>query len=497
MALASLRPQDLALLRDLIDYQDRAELASIHDAEFLVVFILNDGDLTHPAIAGSRRVSMRSLKRLDRIGALDVQSETDAAIAFWLADRARELLAPTNSEAEPRAVSGEGEPAEPSPSRSAEERREVAEDVPFLARDPPALTTYDVGPDIGPHSLPAAAAAGDLFHSERQRPRRIRAVAILALLVLMNIAAIVAIGVVRAHTAVHLEIESLTNATSIAAGSDSNMAGFALTSSVKNLDLFRGPSDATLDLDLDATTCAGLVVNFDGTCTSGLVARGPVELVYSTGTSIIATSEAAKDVLVLAQPSRSDGFLSLCADRPAGSGVAVRVTPLSSGTLSIGDGTTTFAVMNAGARLQHVHVSIPAFESPCDPQHTASLFVEGLGYPAAVLIEGTSMEVSGMTGHVTAGGLDRAIVPRTTVFVGADSKEQLDLSFRPGDPPVRTMQDPLVASRLEIDGLNYTPSLAEADAWLSPTLEATLLALLAVFGVALLPLLADRRGSEG
>jgi hypothetical protein len=497
MALPSLRPQDLALLRDLVDYQDRAELAGIHDAEFLVVFILNDGDLTHPAITGSRRVSMRSLKRLDRIGAFDVQSETDAAIAFWLADRARELLAPTNAEAQPQAPSGEGEPPETKATWLAEERRGVGEELSIAAGDEPAFTKDDVGLGVRPQSLPAAAAVVDVSRlNRRQRPGRTRAVVTLAALVLLNIAAIIAIRVVRAPIPVHLQIDDLTDATSITAGSDSNTAGFALTSSVKNLDLFMGPSDATLDLDLDAKTCTALAANFGGTCTNGLVARGPIELVYSTGTSIIAASQGATDVLVLAQPSRSGGFLSLCADRPAGVGVAVRVIPMSSGTLSIGDGTKTFAVMDAGAQLQHVQVSIPSLPSPCDAQHTASLFVHGLGYPATVLVEGTSIEASGMMGHLTAGGLDRAIVPRTTVSVGADSKEQLDLSFRPEDPPVRTMPDPLVVNGLRIDGIDYTPSLADADAWLSPTLEATLLVLLAVFGVALLPLLADRRGSD-
>jgi hypothetical protein len=85
-----LRPDEVSLFNDLIDYRERSHLAGRYDDEFLVAFVGNDGDLTHAGLSGSRRVSMRSLRRFEALGLLDVISRTDAAIAFDLVDGFRE-----------------------------------------------------------------------------------------------------------------------------------------------------------------------------------------------------------------------------------------------------------------------------------------------------------------------------------------------------------------------------------------------------------------------
>lgn len=85
-----LRPEEVSLLRDLMDYRERSQLAGRYDDEFVVVFTGSSGDLTHGGLAGNRPVSMRTLHRFDALGLLDISSRTDASIVFDLADDYRE-----------------------------------------------------------------------------------------------------------------------------------------------------------------------------------------------------------------------------------------------------------------------------------------------------------------------------------------------------------------------------------------------------------------------
>lgn len=75
-------PDEVSLFNDL--NRERSHLAGRYDDEFVVAFAGNEGDLTHGAITGSRRVSMRTLRRFEALGLLDVLARTDAAMAFDL-----------------------------------------------------------------------------------------------------------------------------------------------------------------------------------------------------------------------------------------------------------------------------------------------------------------------------------------------------------------------------------------------------------------------------
>jgi hypothetical protein len=85
-----LRPDEVSLFNELVDYRDRSHLAGRHDDEYVVVFIGSEGDLTHPGLAKPRQVSMRTLRRFESLGLLDVLNRTDAAMAFDLADDFRD-----------------------------------------------------------------------------------------------------------------------------------------------------------------------------------------------------------------------------------------------------------------------------------------------------------------------------------------------------------------------------------------------------------------------
>jgi hypothetical protein len=91
--LSTFRPDEIDLFRDLVDYYERRALVGRPDDEFLVAFIDNDGDLTHPGLAGSRAVSMRTLRRFAKAWLIEIFSETDAAMTFGLADDFRERWA--------------------------------------------------------------------------------------------------------------------------------------------------------------------------------------------------------------------------------------------------------------------------------------------------------------------------------------------------------------------------------------------------------------------
>lgn len=56
----------------------------------MVAFVGNEGDLTHPGLGRGRPVSMRTLRRFERLGLIEVLSQTDAAMTFALADDFRE-----------------------------------------------------------------------------------------------------------------------------------------------------------------------------------------------------------------------------------------------------------------------------------------------------------------------------------------------------------------------------------------------------------------------
>lgn len=90
MNAVRLRPDETSLFNALISYRDSSHLAGRTDDEYLVAFIGNEGDLTHAGLRGSRRVSMRTIGRFRDLGLLYVLSETDAALAFDLADDFRE-----------------------------------------------------------------------------------------------------------------------------------------------------------------------------------------------------------------------------------------------------------------------------------------------------------------------------------------------------------------------------------------------------------------------
>lgn len=94
-----LRPDEAALFQDLIDYHEREALVGRLDDEFLVAFIGNDGDLTHPGLVGSRAVSMRTLRHFLKLQLIDVLTETDAALSFALSDDFRARWASLSSPA--------------------------------------------------------------------------------------------------------------------------------------------------------------------------------------------------------------------------------------------------------------------------------------------------------------------------------------------------------------------------------------------------------------
>ncbi len=96
---AGLRPDEVTLFTELIDYHERSSIVGRPDDEFTVAFVGNEGDLTHPGLGHGRPVSMRTLRRFERLGLIEVLSQTDAAMSFALADDFRErwsaLTSPT------------------------------------------------------------------------------------------------------------------------------------------------------------------------------------------------------------------------------------------------------------------------------------------------------------------------------------------------------------------------------------------------------------------
>lgn len=98
MTTSEVRPSadDLELLQQLVEWHDSAHLAGHRDAEFLVAFGNDEADVTHPGFAGSKRMSVRTLRRLIRLGALDVLSGDPGpesnAFTFDVVDGVRDRL---------------------------------------------------------------------------------------------------------------------------------------------------------------------------------------------------------------------------------------------------------------------------------------------------------------------------------------------------------------------------------------------------------------------
>jgi hypothetical protein len=85
-----LRSDEVTLFNDLIDYHERSSTVGRLDDEFAVVFIGNEGDLTHPGLGHARRASMRTLRRFEKLGLIEILTQTDAAMTFGLADDFRQ-----------------------------------------------------------------------------------------------------------------------------------------------------------------------------------------------------------------------------------------------------------------------------------------------------------------------------------------------------------------------------------------------------------------------
>ena len=94
---ASLRPDEITLFTELIDYHERSGLVGRPDEEFAVAFVGNDGDLTHPGLGHGRQVSMRTLRRFDKLDLIEILTQTDAAMTFGLADDFRKRWASLTS----------------------------------------------------------------------------------------------------------------------------------------------------------------------------------------------------------------------------------------------------------------------------------------------------------------------------------------------------------------------------------------------------------------
>jgi hypothetical protein len=84
--LAVLRPDESTLLRDMLDYRERSHLANRYDDSFAVAFTGHDGEMSHPGLGSSRNVSMRTLRRFEKLGLLDVISRGESALEFDLVD---------------------------------------------------------------------------------------------------------------------------------------------------------------------------------------------------------------------------------------------------------------------------------------------------------------------------------------------------------------------------------------------------------------------------
>lgn len=87
---SSLRPDEVTMFMELIDYHERSSIVGRLDDEFAVAFSGNEGDLTHPGIGHSRPVSMRTLRRFEKLGLIEILSQTDAAMTFGMADDFRQ-----------------------------------------------------------------------------------------------------------------------------------------------------------------------------------------------------------------------------------------------------------------------------------------------------------------------------------------------------------------------------------------------------------------------
>jgi hypothetical protein len=95
-----LRSDEVTLFTELIDYHERSSLVGRLDDEFTVAFVGNEGDLTHPGLGHGRPVSMRTLRRFERLSLIEVLSQTDAAMSFALADDFRQRWSALTSPAE-------------------------------------------------------------------------------------------------------------------------------------------------------------------------------------------------------------------------------------------------------------------------------------------------------------------------------------------------------------------------------------------------------------
>jgi hypothetical protein len=463
-------PDDLALARELAALDDLALREGRGGEDFLLVFIGNDGQLTHSGLARPRDISMRTIRRLVRLGVIEVLSETDVAMAFELADDARVLL--EEVEAAPATGSSTTHPGQRASGGF-----------------PAGLPERQLSPDSSPNDLDRSPR-----EARRGRSGWRRWVGWVALvLIFLDLFAFVLVGSAHAPTALHLDVTALTDSAFLRATSPDKTAGVVLTSSVRTLDVLAGGSGVELDLPLDPATCTAVAKHLAGSCDSGFRLGGPLELVWSTPARLMVTANRYDELTIAAQPSRPGTLLSICAGASAGGPLQATVSAMDSGSLTIGDGSAVFAGQSAGTRTRVVRLTSDPLPGDCRSGLTAAVLVQGLGYPAAAIVSGPSLSVSGVTGRVTAGTFasDLAASDSLSLDVGDDSK--LDLSFRPEDSPLRTEPDPVMVTGFSVDGIDHTPTLTESATYLTPLLDGILLVLVAVLGVAIVPVLAGRR----
>lgn len=294
---------------------------------------------------------------------------------------------------------------------------------------------------------------------------------------------------------VHLLVDEATDAAWLGGTSAARGGGLVADTSARSIALLGGDSGARLTVPLGPKSCAALALHLHGSCAQGFQGTGPVELGWSEVVRVRTIGTGLSALWVRAQPSVREGQFSVCAASEGSNPIDLTVSEQPAQTLTIGDGTTTWSTEEVEGAWPSVTITAPGIHGLGCPMSEGAIpqfFIAGWGAPASLSIAGLrSVDVQGVKSELQVNGTRQALGSKSVLHLEAPADFRASAIFRHEGEPLFSLQpDPLSTSRVVIDGLDATPTIADAY----PIL-AWLLSLVGATGLAILPWAAYFRRS--
>ena len=221
----------------------------------------------------------------------------------------------------------------------------------------------------------------------------------------------------------------------------------------------------TLTIPASPGTCAVLAEHLTGSCQSGFVTSGELDVSWSVGTDFSASADKLTEVTLSAGGADVDPkTLRVSAFGGEHQSVNLTASTRADQRITFGNGSTSYGVDATAADQMTVQIKIACLgdidlcEGPAFEVHSTGL---------RALVNGGDVVIGGASGDLVVGEKHEAITPNSKLYlegeglVGMGLGVVLDLS----PEGYRVGLDRLVveATDVELDDINITPTIDEAD----------------------------------